>query len=87
MNTEKMSGLPDWILDEKKGVLTKTFHFKSYLKNISFVNAIAWAANKENHHPDLYVIYNQCVVNITTHDAGGLTEKDFKLAKAIEELL
>lgn len=78
--------LKNWeVIDGKK--LKRTFEFKSYLKTISFVNAIAWIANKEMHHPDLEVSYNKCVVHITTHDEGNtLTEKDFRLARLIDEL-
>jgi 4a-hydroxytetrahydrobiopterin dehydratase len=72
------------IFDEMK--LQKKFIFKSYLKNVSFLNAIAWQANRLNHHPDMEISYNTLVVNITTHDTGGLTEKDFLLAKAIDQL-
>jgi len=77
--------LPDgWeIIDNH---LVKTFTFKSYLKTISFVNAIAWQANKLNHHPDLIVSFDKCVVKLTTHDAGGVGPKDFNLAAVINSL-
>lgn len=78
--------LKNWeVIDGKK--LKRTFEFKSYLKTISFVNAVAWVANKEMHHPDLEVSYNKCIVSITTHDEGNtLTPKDFNLARLIDEL-
>ena len=67
--------------------LRRVFEFKGFLKTMSFVNAVAWVANKQMHHPDMEVSFNKCVINITTHDEGNsLTEKDFKLAKAIAEL-
>ena len=66
--------------------LVKEFHFKSYLKNISFVNAIAFMANKHNHHPELLIKFNLCKVMITTHDQNGLTEKDYELATIIDNL-
>jgi len=72
---------------ENNGVLRKTFEFKGFLKTMSFVNAVAWEANKQMHHPDMEVSFSKCVVNITTHDEGNtLTEKDFSLAKAIDNL-
>ncbi len=72
---------------ENQSMLRKEFVFKSYLKTISFVNAIAWEANVQNHHPDLEVSFGKCVVKITTHDNGNtLSEKDFLLAKAIDRL-
>lgn len=75
-----------WVI-ENQTQLRKEFNFKSYLKTISFVNAIAWEANAQNHHPDLEVSFGKCVVKITTHDNGNtLSEKDFLLAKAIDRL-
>lgn len=90
MNTQeindKLKTLTEWTYDEKSLSLVKTYQFKSYLKNIAFVNAVAWLANKENHHPDLEVSFNRCVVKFTTHDAGGVSDKDFSMARAIDVL-
>jgi 4a-hydroxytetrahydrobiopterin dehydratase len=83
---EQLKTLPDWSYDQGSKSLIKAFSFKSYSKNISFVNAIAWIANKLNHHPDLEVTFNKCVVKITTHDENGITQKDFELARGIESL-
>lgn len=83
---EKLKSLNEWSYDSQKNSLVKVFTFKSYLKNIGFVNAVAWIANKLNHHPDLEVSFNKCVVRITTHDDGGVGEKDFELASEIEKL-
>lgn len=74
----------DWKIENNH--LVKTFSFKSYLKNISFVNAIAFMANKLNHHPELLISYNSCKVMITTHDQDGITDKDYQLAKVIDDL-
>jgi len=72
-------------LEDKK--LTRQFKFKGFLKTMSFVNAVAWVANKQMHHPDMEVTFNTCTINITTHDEGNtLTEKDYKLAQAIDDL-
>lgn len=84
--TEKLKTLNSWSYDDSTKSLVKTFEFKSYLKNIAFVNAVAWIANSLNHHPDLEVSYNKCIVKITTHDAGGISEKDFDLAVKIDNL-
>lgn len=74
------------VIDGKK--LTKTFEFKGFLKTMSFVNAVAWEANRIMHHPDMEVSFNKCVINLTTHDDGNtLTAKDFELATNIEKLL
>ena len=75
-----------WSIDNN--ILRKEFVFKGFLKTMSFVNAVAWEANRYMHHPDMEVSFNKCVINLTTHDEGNsLTEKDFELAKAIDNLL
>lgn len=67
--------------------LQKKFEFKGYLKTIGFVNAIAWEANRQSHHPDLHVTFNSCTVTLTTHDNGNtISDKDYKLAHTIENL-
>ncbi len=74
--------------NEDTGFLERSFEFKSYTKTMSFANAVAWAANKQNHHPDMLVSYNKCVIKITTHDAGNtLTDKDYQLAASIDKLI
>jgi 4a-hydroxytetrahydrobiopterin dehydratase len=68
--------------------LSRKFEFKGFLKTMSFVNAVAWEANRLMHHPDMEVTFNSCTINITTHDEGNtLTDKDFGLAQAIDQLL
>lgn len=91
MNTHdldaKLSELNGWSYDQDKGMLYKEFQFKGYQKTIGFVNAMAWIANRENHHPDLEVSFSKCLVKLTTHDDGNvLSEKDFNLAKLIDQL-
>lgn len=83
---QKLEQLDGWIFNEQRNCLEKEYLFKSYLKNIGFVNAIAWIANKENHHPDLEISFNKCIVRITTHDENGVGEKDFSLAQKINQL-
>ncbi|MFA6236211.1 MAG: 4a-hydroxytetrahydrobiopterin dehydratase [Bacteriovorax sp.] len=86
MDSEKLKNLEGWTFNSKKNCIQKEFTFKSFLKNIAFVNAVAWLANKENHHPDMEVSFNKCIVRLTTHDENGVGEKDFNLAKKINEL-
>ncbi len=83
---EKLKNLEGWTFNKSKNSIEKEFLFKSYLKNISFVNAVAWLANKEAHHPDLEVTFSKCIVRLTTHDENGVTEKDFSLALKINNL-
>ena len=72
--------------NEKDNTLTKTFEFNSYLDGIDFVNEVANLSEQENHHPDITVGYCKVTISLTTHDAGSLTEKDYKLAKLIDDL-
>ena len=81
---ETLAGLPGWA--RTGGELHKTFKFPDYYRTIAFVNAMAWIANQQDHHPDLGVHYNRCVVTFSTHDAGGITLKDLILAARVDAL-
>jgi 4a-hydroxytetrahydrobiopterin dehydratase len=74
---ELLPRVPGWELAEDGKPLLRTFSFKDYYRTMSFVNAVAHMANREDHHPDLSVHYDRCGVRYSTHDAGGLTENDF----------
>ncbi len=77
--------LPEWrVLDG--AALERTFHFPDYYRTIAFVNALAYLAHREDHHPDLGVHYNRCVVQYSTHDVGGLSENDLVCAAQAELL-
>jgi 4a-hydroxytetrahydrobiopterin dehydratase len=69
------------------GQISKTFKFKDYHHTMAFVNAVAWVAHREDHHPDMEVGYNKCLVRYSTHSAGGLTENDFICAAKVDALL
>ena len=69
------------------GTLEKTFSFKNYYETIGFVNAIAFIANAEDHHPDLAVTYNKCIVRFNTHDVSGISVSDFFCASKVDALL
>ncbi len=75
-----------WELSEDAKEIRKDFKFKGFYKTIAFVNAIAWIANAEGHHPDLEVGYNHCLVRYTTHAIDGLSENDFICAMKIDAL-
>ena len=66
--------------------LTKTFTFAKFADGIAFVDRIAVAADAANHHPDIDIRYTKIAISLSTHDAGGITEADLKLAKEIEGL-
>ena len=72
--------------NEIDNTITKTFEFNSYLDGIDFVNAVANVAEQENHHPDISIGYCKVTISLTTHDAGTITEKDYKLAKLIDHI-
>ena len=72
--------------NEINSTITKTFEFNSYLDGIDFVNEVANLAEQENHHPDIEIVYCKVTISLTTHDVGGLTDKDYKLAKLIDDL-
>jgi len=78
---------PEWTVSDDKKSITRIFNFKGYYKTIAFVNAIAWIANQEGHHPDLEVSFNKCTVHYTTHAIDGLTDNDFICAAKIDRLL
>ena len=78
---------PGWELAEDNKSISRRFEFKGFYKCMSFINAMAWVANAENHHPDFAAGYNYCNVVFSTHDAGGLTEKDFICAAKTDALL
>ncbi len=68
------------------GRIEKTFSFANYHETLAFVNALAWIAHHEDHHPDLEVHYNRCVVAFSTHSAGGVTLNDVICAAKAERL-
>ncbi|GGY20539.1 4a-hydroxytetrahydrobiopterin dehydratase [Paludibacterium paludis] len=79
------SHLPGWQIEGIE--LSKWFHFGNYHETMAFVNALAWIAHREDHHPDLSVHYNRVHVRFSTHDAGGLTLNDFICAAKAEALM
>ena len=80
----RQEALPGW--DYADDRLTKTFRFANYYETIAFVNAVAYLAHRQDHHPDLSVHYNRVVVAYSTHDAGGVTLNDCICAAKVEAL-
>jgi 4a-hydroxytetrahydrobiopterin dehydratase len=82
-----LNQLKGWqLVNQCKGI-ERTFEFKNYYHTMSFVNAIAWIANREAHHPDLMVSYASCKVLFTTHEMGGLGMNDLICAAKVSALL
>ena len=69
------------------GALEKTYAFKNYHETIGFVNALAFIANAEDHHPDLAVSFSRCTVRFNTHDVNGISVSDFFCASRVDALL
>ena len=74
-----LKAVPDW--SKRARTILRTFKFEGFLKAIAFVNRIARKAQKLNHHPDIDIRFNKVTLKLTTHDEGGITEKDFSLAR------
>jgi len=79
-----LARVPDWRLQD--GKIVRTFQFKDFPAAIKFVDAVAALAEQAWHHPDIDIRWNQVTLTLTTHDAGGLTEKDFTLARQFDRL-
>ena len=75
-----------WAHDAGRDAITKTFEFKSFIAAFGWMSQAALYAEKLNHHPEWSNVYNRVTVTLTTHDAGGLTELDVKLANRMEGL-
>jgi len=78
--------IPGWTLDAAAKEIRRTFSFKNYYETMAFVNAVAWIAHREDHHPDLAVGYNRVTVVFSTHSVSGLSENDFIGAAKIDAL-
>jgi 4a-hydroxytetrahydrobiopterin dehydratase len=84
---ELMTALdPKWNLAPDGKSISRVFEFSGYHQTIGFVNAVAWIANSEDHHPDLEVFYGRCQVKWRTHAVSGLTENDFICAAKVDRL-
>lgn len=79
-----LAQVPGWKL--AKGRLVRVFAFKNYYQTTAFVNAVAWIAHREDHHPDIEFGYKSCTVRYSTHSVGGLSDNDFICAAHINAL-
>ena len=74
-----LKAVPNW--SKRTQTIFRTFKFEGFLRGIDFVNRIARRAQKINHHPDIDIRFDKVTLTLTTHDEGGITEKDFSLAR------
>ncbi|MBW4683634.1 MAG: 4a-hydroxytetrahydrobiopterin dehydratase [Komarekiella atlantica HA4396-MV6] len=81
---EQASALSYWIVENSK--LQTTRQFKDFIQAIEFINKLVEPAESAGHHPDIEISYNKVKITLTTHDAGGLTQKDFDMAGVISQI-
>jgi 4a-hydroxytetrahydrobiopterin dehydratase len=80
----ELKAVPAW--SKRAKTILRTFKFEGFLNGIEFVNRIAKTAQKLNHHPDIDIRYDKVTLTLTTHDEGGITKKDFTLARQCDEV-
>jgi 4a-hydroxytetrahydrobiopterin dehydratase len=83
---EALAGLDGWALGEDGRSISRSFEFRNFSEAFAFMTRVALAAEKMDHHPDWSNVYKSVHVTLNTHDAGGLTELDFQLARKIDRL-
>lgn len=80
----KIAQLDGW--QQSGDTIEKQYKFKNFVEAIAFVNKLVEPAEAADHHPDITISYNKVTINLTTHDAGGLTQKDFDLAATFDQI-
>ena len=80
----ELGNLPGW--SRRGDVITKTYQFRTFLSGIDFVVAVAKAAEAADHHPDLDIRYTKITASLSTHSAGGITQKDLDLARQMDRM-
>lgn len=83
--TEYLAQAPGWALAD--GAIEKRFSFRDDLQALAFVNAVAWLAHTEDHHPAVQLLYSRCTLRFDTHDVGGLSLNDFICAAKVDALM
>lgn len=84
---EALAALPDWSLRADGLAIERRFKFRDFSEAFAFMSRVALLAEKHDHHPEWSNVYNRVAITLTTHDAGGLSARDAKLAQAIDKLL
>jgi 4a-hydroxytetrahydrobiopterin dehydratase len=81
---EALAAHPEW--SESAGAVHRTYQFPDFVAAMRFVNAVAQIAEADQHHPDILIRWNKVTLSLSTHDAGGITDKDFALAAKVDAL-
>lgn len=82
-----LAELPGWRAVDGRDAIAKTFQFKDFNQAFAFMTRVALLAEKMDHHPEWFNVYNRVDVTLTTHDAGGVSDNDIRMAKAMEAYL
>ena len=82
---ELLASLLHWRRDEDRGAITREFGFADFAQAFAFMTQIALVAEKHDHHPEWFNVYNRVVITLTTHDAGGLSQRDIDLARYADQ--
>ena len=85
--TTAVAALPDWILREDGLAISRRFTFADFSEAFAFMTRVALYAEKANHHPEWFNVWNRVDVTLTTHDAGGLSQRDVAMAGAINRMV
>lgn len=80
---EALKNLAGWSYDQKNKAITKSFKFKDFKEAFAFMTRVALMAEQDDHHPEWFNVYNRIDVKMTTHDVNGVSEKDIRLATAM----
>lgn len=81
------TSLPDWNLDGERDAILRRFKFRDFVEAFGFMTQVALLAERADHHPEWFNVYNRVDILLTTHDAGGLSSRDVSLAKQIDALV
>ena len=85
--SEKMESLTKWKRESGSGGITRLLEFESFADGIKFVNRVAKIADEHDHHPDIDIRYRRVKLTLISHDVGGLSSRDFRMAKLIDKLI
>ena len=84
---ELLADNPEWSLTREGKAIERKFEFRDFSQAWGFMNRVALLAESHDHHPEWFNVYNRVEITLTTHDAGGLSQRDADMAEAIEKLL
>ena len=84
---DALDGLPDWDYDDARDAIARRFTFDDFSEAFAFMTRVALIAEKRDHHPEWSNVWNRVDIRLTTHDAGGLSERDIDMAAAIDALV